>query len=155
MIKVSNKEHFKDVCKNAKSMSEAANKLGLHRNTFDRIAKRLGCYYPNQGLRGYSKPKTKIGIGNYSLSDILDGKHPGYQSYKLKKRLIAEGLKENKCELCGISKWRGNPLSVELDHIDGNPGNNKLENLQLLCPNCHSQTPTFRARQKSLSREIH
>lgn len=64
-------------------------------------------------------------------------------TYKLKTKLLKEGLKENKCEICGISEWNGKPLVMQLHHIDGNNKNNSLENLQLLCPNCHSQTENY------------
>ena len=50
------------------------------------------------------------------------------------------------CEQCGINEWNGKHLSFELDHIDGNNYNNSLDNLRFLCPNCHSQTDTFRGR---------
>lgn len=50
------------------------------------------------------------------------------------------------CEQCSITEWNGKQLSFELDHIDGNNYNNSLDNLRFLCPNCHSQTPTFRGR---------
>jgi DNA-binding CsgD family transcriptional regulator len=64
----------------------------------------------------------------------------------LKRRLIAAGLKENSCELCGISDWQGNPLALALHHINGDGHDNRLQNLQLLCPNCHSQTENFAGR---------
>jgi HNH endonuclease len=61
----------------------------------------------------------------------------------LKLRLIAAGLKENRCEECGISEWRDRPLSLELHHRNGEKHDNRLENLALLCPNCHSQTDSW------------
>ncbi len=64
----------------------------------------------------------------------------------LNMRLIAAGLKENRCELCGLDAWRGEPLSIALHHINGDGLDNRLENLQFLCPNCHSQTDTFGGR---------
>jgi hypothetical protein len=64
----------------------------------------------------------------------------------LKKRLIAAGLKSQRCERCGIRSWRGAPLSLCLHHVNGDGDDNRLENLQLLCPNCHSQTPNFSGR---------
>lgn len=85
-----------------------------------------------------SKSKTE-----YSLEDILDGKYPKYQSSKLLERLIKAGYKERKCEKCGITEWMGKEIVFHLHHKDGNHINNKLDNLEVLCPNCHSQTDTF------------
>jgi hypothetical protein len=70
------------------------------------------------------------------------------QSFKLKSRLIAEGLKQHKCECCGITEWNGQPAPIELDHINGNHHDNRLENLRILCPNCHAQTDTYRGKNK-------
>lgn len=138
-------EQYRLACESSLTMAEAAAKLGVHFNTFKNRAKKFGLYSPNQGGKGKSKPKED-GVGKFSLRDILSGKHPEYQTFKLKNRLFAEGLKENKCEICEIKDWQGNSLSCELDHIDGDRTNHRLENLRILCPNCHSQTPTFRAK---------
>lgn len=73
----------------------------------------------------------------------MDGKHPGYQSSRLLERLIEAGYKEQKCECCGITNWMDKPISFHLHHKDGNHDNNQLDNLQVLCPNCHSQTENF------------
>ena len=64
----------------------------------------------------------------------------------LKRRLIRMGLKEERCEICGISDWLDAPLSLALHHVNGDGKDNRLENLQLLCPNCHSQTDNFAGR---------
>jgi hypothetical protein len=64
----------------------------------------------------------------------------------LKQRILAEGLKENRCERCGIEEWLGAPISMALHHINGDGLDNRLENISLLCPNCHSQTPNFSGR---------
>jgi len=69
----------------------------------------------------------------------------------LRKRLLIE--RNETCEDCGIHKtYNGKPISLELEHIDGDNSNNKIENLKILCPNCHSQTPTFRARNIRVKR---
>ena len=64
----------------------------------------------------------------------------------LKLRLIAAGLKSSRCEQCGLTEWRGRPLSIALHHANGNGKDNRLENLIFLCPNCHSQTASFAGR---------
>jgi len=141
-----NKEDFEKAIADSQSMAHAATKLNLHFSTFKRRAEKLGLYKPNPGLRGYNKPKEE-GKGKLPLQEILGGKHPQYQSYKLKNRLVAEGVLDYKCSECGISEWQGSRLSLELDHVDGNSTNHSLNNLRLLCPNCHSQTETFRFKR--------
>ena len=132
-----------NACESSLTMSEACSKVGIHFNTFKRHAVRLGVYKPNQGGKGMKKNI----LGNkYPIKDILEGKYPYYQTNKLRHRLIKEGIKEKKCEICGITKWNGMELSFELNHIDGNKNNHLLDNLQIICPNCHSQTSTYRGK---------
>lgn len=57
------------------------------------------------------------------------------------------------CERCGISEWNSEPITLVVDHKDGNAGNNMLDNLQMLCPNCNSQTPTFGGRNRGNGRK--
>ncbi len=71
-----------------------------------------------------------------------------YQSYKLKRRLIQEGFKENICERCKLSEWQGLPIPLELHHKNGNNRDNRLENIVLLCPNCHALTESYRGKNK-------
>lgn len=59
-------------------------------------------------------------------------------SHRLKNRLIKDGYKMSKCEKCGIEEWQGEPVVLELDHIDSDHLNNEISNLQILCPNCHA-----------------
>ena len=72
-----------------------------------------------------------------------------YNRAHLKKRLIAVGLLKNECSLCGNSGvWMGRSLSLQLEHKNGNPSDNRIKNLDILCPNCHSQTKTFCGKNK-------
>jgi 5-methylcytosine-specific restriction endonuclease McrA len=79
------------------------------------------------------------------IDELLVGRR---QRSHLKLRLLAAGLLLAHCYACGISEWRGNALSLALHHVNGHGHDNRLENLQLLCPNCHSQTDTFAGRNK-------
>ncbi len=64
----------------------------------------------------------------------------------VKKRLLRAGLLPNRCQRCGLAKWHGKPLPLELHHVNGLGQDNRLENLMLLCPNCHSQTASWGGR---------
>jgi hypothetical protein len=66
-------------------------------------------------------------------------------AYKLRAALIELGV-EHKCSMCGIDKWNGAEIIIEIDHIDGQYWNNEPNNLRFLCPNCHSQTPTYKSK---------
>jgi 5-methylcytosine-specific restriction endonuclease McrA len=69
-------------------------------------------------------------------------------SSSLRKRLLNEGIKDHVCEMCGLKEWNGIPIALELDHVNGDRDNNELNNLRMLCPNCHAQTPTWRGRNR-------
>ena len=68
-------------------------------------------------------------------------------SYKLKNRILKEKLKPLKCEICNLETWNGQTIPLELHHVNGNNKDNSLENLQLLCPNCHALTSNYRNRK--------
>jgi hypothetical protein len=80
------------------------------------------------------------------LEDLLVADRPQTSRTNLKARLIDEGVKENRCEICGVTDWLGKPLSMQLHHNNGNGTDNRLENISLLCANCHSQTDTYGGR---------
>lgn len=143
MIKCTDEE-IKSAALSSITAAEAAAKLGIQYQTYRNHAKRLGVFTTNASGRGLKKQ-----IPSISLIEILKGNHPSYQSNKLRIRLIKEGIKEQLCEECGIIEWNGKPISLELEHIDGNHNNHLLSNLKILCPNCHSQTMTYRGRNRS------
>ena len=130
------KEEFIKICDECSTKQEAYFRLKMHRNTFEMYLKKFE--YEFKSNLSHSK--------KYQLQDILDGKYPGYSTSHLNKRLLAEGIKEHKCECCGNSEWLGRKIVLELHHIDGNRNNNSLDNLILLCPNCHSMTDNFKSK---------
>ena len=146
-MKQIDRENFIKVCQESDSMSSAARKLNMHFNTFKGYAIKFGCYKTNQSHKG-----KKLGPRNDRIStdDILAGKYPDYQTYKLKLRLLREGYLEDKCQRCGWhEKLEGAEFTpCELHHIDGNPRNHLFENLTLICPNCHSLTANYKAKNK-------
>jgi hypothetical protein len=86
------------------------------------------------------------------LSEILVQNSDYMNSSTLKKRLVDAALLEYKCNRCGISNWLGEKLSLQLEHKNGDHTDNRIDNLCLLCPNCHSLTPTFAGRNTRKSK---
>lgn len=128
------------------NMSEAARILNMPFMTFRRKTQKLGLYKPNQWRKGIKRNDSEYNKSRIPLINILNGLHPYYPTSKIKIRLIKEGLKQDKCENnnCTVTNiWNDKYISLHLDHIDGNSLNHNLNNLRLLCPNCHSQTDTY------------
>lgn len=146
------KEQIENAVKNSASIAKSLEKLGVLPvgGNYKIIKKYIKLYevdishFTGQGwLRG-QKPGPKRPIEDY-----LSNNYP-IASYKLKDRIIKDGIKQHQCELCGNTKWLEEKIPLELHHIDGKHENNKLENLQLLCPNCHSMTDNYRGRALKL-----
>ncbi len=106
-------------------------------------------HFTGKGWRRGSSVPIKPGK---NISQLLV-RGSSYQSHKLKLRLFKAGMKPQQCEECGWSKRAlDGRLPLELDHINGNNQDNRLENLRILCPNCHSLKPTHRGKNKKLAR---
>lgn len=147
------KEFLENIVKKCSSLADVLREIGLadKGGNFKTLQKYIDKYNIdishftgqtwNKGL-SYTNKTSYI-----KLEDILK-KNTNFKSHYLKLRLVAEGLKEYKCEQCGCNgEWCGKPITLELHHINGNHYDNRLENLQILCPNCHSQTPTHKRRK--------
>lgn len=85
------------------------------------------------------------------LVEILIENSTFNSTYHLKERLLKEGIKERKCECCGNTEWLGKPISLELHHINGIRNDLRIENLQILCPNCHAFTDNYRGKNIGMS----
>ena len=91
--------------------------------------------------------KSLLEKKTYKLEDILV-ENSKYGSHHLKNKLISQNILKNECSICkNNGEWFGKKLSLQLDHINGINNDNRLENLRLLCPNCHSQTETFSGKR--------
>jgi transposase-like protein len=113
------------------SQASIARQLGVSAPTVSFHARRLGI------------PARASAAQRYDWDEIRT-----FCRQHVKARLRLAGLKHECCEQCGLTDWRNRPLSLELHHVNGDGRDNRLENLMLLCPNCHSQTDTWGARNK-------
>lgn len=124
-----------------KSKAFMARELDCNPKTVNSVLKKLGIEYAgNQSGKGYTKEKTKWTLFQY-LENSTD-----IQSNKVRAKLLEEGYKKYQCESCGLETWLGKQIPLELHHKDGNRNNNTLENFELLCPNCHAFTDSYRGK---------
>lgn len=124
---------------NLRTVKNKINKLGLDMSHF------TGARW-NKGITAEEHPSIK----KKDISEILVV-NSGWNSSSIRLRLFKEGLKEHKCECCGNTEWLGQPIPLELHHINGIHTDNRLENLQILCPNCHAQTDNYSGKSSNLS----
>lgn len=139
------KELLTPLVKNSHSWAEVCRKLDIKPATGSQThiankAKKFNIDYSHFTGKVWSKGQ-KIGykrqIDYYLI--LNEDNVSNINSDKLKKRLIEENIKENKCEICGLNSWLDKDLPLHLDHKNRNHYDNRLENLQIICPNCHSQ----------------
>lgn len=118
--------------------------------TVRQIKAKHGCCsatYSNAVKREALVPRpTKAKMDLDQLAASLNGGRARSYDRKLMRRFLVQHYGAWACTECGLINWRGKPITLEVDHLDGNPRNNGIENLRLLCPNCHSVTDTWRGR---------
>lgn len=142
---IQEKEELEKLVNECSSLREILTKQGksISGAAIEVLKKKLEAYEISYHFLNQNVNPTTKRTGKLPLSEILKENRP-YKSSDLKKRLIEEGLKEDKCEICGqLPEWNGKELILQLDHINGDHNDNRLENLRILCPNCHTQTETF------------
>ena len=150
-----NDEQFQNLIKNSYSYSAICKEIGLSatgsngRNQIKKRCKELGI--STQHITGKMPAKSKEFYSHpkYSLEQILIENSTYANRSKLKQRLLNQNYLDYKCSICGNTGiWNNKKLTLQLDHINGINNDNRIENLRLLCPNCHSQTKTFSGKNK-------
>ena len=145
------KEDLQKIINECSSISEVLKKIGLKPSGSNHTS--LSKYLEENNF----DTKTLVGRSIYRGQKHLNSKtlfewlteNGTEDSNKIKLKLFNSGIKQEKCEVCGITEWMGKKLTFELHHINGDNRDNRIENLQLLCPNCHAQTDNYRGRKKS------
>lgn len=139
---------FENAVKNSNNIFNVCKLIGLRptNNNYDYIKKHIkqyniDCSHFDMSIK--TNPNKPI----YSDEDIFKI-HEHFLSPGMIKRRLLKKYRENKCECCGITEWNNKPIILQLHHINGNRNDDRLENLQLLCPNCHSQTDNFCVHEK-------
>lgn len=149
-------EKLKVFVKESESFRELAIKCGYSPDTGNYIntMKQMVFEYKLDvsHFKGHGHTKN-IGNTKRPIEDYLTNKQQ-IQSYKLKERLFKEGYFDKVCMRCGLTEWLGNPIPLELHHKDGNKKNNQLSNLEILCPNCHCFTETYKSKNRKYKRPI-
>lgn len=143
-------EQLKKAVANSTSFRQVLLSLGLAPQGGNHYFIERKCKKNDIDTSHFTGQAHRKGISVYKrpVSEYLNNKQQ-IGSFRLKNRLLKEGFLLAKCSSCEESKWLGQPIPLELDHIDGNNQNNNLDNLRLLCPNCHALTDTYRGRNKN------
>lgn len=124
---------------NYKTVQSRIKKLGLDTSHFTGAAWNQGARY-----QAFGKHPDLQAL-------LVDGS--SCQSFKLKNRLLKAGILAPVCASCQCAEWLGQPIPLELDHINGVNSDNRLENLRLLCPNCHALTATYRGKNQNRTKK--
>lgn len=147
-------DDLRDAVRASVSLAEVQRRLGyqpsggMHRFVSGYI-RRLEINTDHFLGQGWSRGKQpRFGFKAVPLAEILVANSRYLNSARLRSRLIRAGLKQGRCEECALDTWRGEPLPLALDHVNGDPCDNRIENLRILCPNCHALTKTWCGRNR-------
>jgi hypothetical protein len=146
-------ERLLEALKTSRSIRQALIKVGLapqggNYYTAHKLIKEHGLDTSHMTGQGWNKGDI-LGLAERNkrpLEEILVKDSDYSNTSRIKNRLIAAGMKARACQLCGLTEWNGKQIPLELDHINGDRFDNRLENLQILCPNCHAQGDNYRGR---------
>lgn len=156
---VSNNEELNEIIKNSVSRIEILRKLNIKNPAGGGWYRIINNYFKLNNIdtshllgKGWSKNQKRIFKNQINDEDIFIKNSKHGHGHTVKRRYIkyikSVGI-DYECTICKIKEWQNKKISLHLDHINGNPSDNTIENLRLLCPNCHSQTETYcRCREK-------
>ena len=150
-------EQFINAVKESFSYAQVIEKLNLkvagsNYDTVKRKIKDLNLDISHMTGQGWNVgDRFKVTNQPKPLEEVLVEHSAWVSSNNLRKRLLKEGLKEYKCECCGRTEWLGKPIKLELHHVNGVKDDLRLENLMILCPNCHSFTDNYRGKNIGMS----
>ena len=144
---------MKEALETSRSIRQALIKVGMkpegaNYTTIYKIIKEMNIDTSHMTGQGWNRGDI-MGLSLFNtipLEEILVKNSTYTNTQNLKKRIIAAGLKMRICEMCGLKTWNGREISLELNHVNGDRFDHRLENLQLLCPNCHAQTENYRGK---------
>jgi hypothetical protein len=151
-------DEFRAAVAGARSVRGALKVLGVvgrgcNYKTFYRHAERLALDTSHFVGRGHLAGLARFNLRSRRLlPQILVENSEFENTNHLRRRLIREGVLEERCAECGLTEWRGQPVPLELHHVSGNRRDLRLVNLQLLCPNCHALTATHRGKNATPER---
>lgn len=129
-----------------RTKASMSRELDCKPETLNRYLTKWGIdYQGNQSGKGTKKNRSK-----WTLVEYLE-KSTDIQTNKVRTKLLEEGYKEHKCECCGGTTWMDRPIPLEVHHKDGDRHNNVIENYELLCPNCHAFTDSYRGKNSRIS----